>query len=52
MIFSAKNTDWRVLVSLLILICATAIAFRLIYFGTERLLSEDTVFQARNRAIL
>ena len=42
---SAKNMDWRVLVLLLIFICASLIVFRLLYFGTERLLSEDTAWK-------
>lgn len=45
MTFSVKNMDWRVLVSVLILACTSAIAFRLTYFGTERLLSEDTAWK-------
>lgn len=52
MSISVKYMDWRVLVALLILTCVSAITFRLAYFGTERLLSEDTVWKISTVGII
>lgn len=52
MSISVKYMDWRVLVTLLILTCVSAITFRLAYFGTERLLSEDTVWKISTVGII